>query len=96
MDLQMSESLTAFYDNDICAINVHAGVAHALSVCAEAVRCRAFMLYMTVREMCVCVCVSLGGTRHDKSPLTLSCLTAQIVFAQWINHTNTHTHARTH
>lgn len=40
-------------------------------------------------ETQVCPCV--GATCPDKSPLTLSCLTAHTVFAQWINHTHTHT-----
>lgn len=48
--------------------------------------------------MCVCACgggggggvrVSPGANGPDKSPLTLSCLTAQTVFAQWINDTHT-------
>lgn len=43
----------------------------------------------------VCACVSQGATHPDKSPLTLSCLTAQTVFAQWINRTYTLTHIHT-
>lgn len=43
--------------------------------------------------MCARTWVSLspGATGPDKSPLTLSCLTAPTVFAQWINHSLSHT-----
>ncbi len=58
--------------------------------------CISSVKYMCVMYVCVGLCVSPGATRPDKSPLTLSCLTAQTVFAQWINYSHAHTYTHKH